>query len=505
MWKPSVTNIEKMKNVLLVVLFLMTILLLYFFWINDSMETIFKVSDERLASEFEYKTPLISQVVQPAEISVCFGNSDSYTKVPLEDTVRLWQSAINEFREFAKSDSILVEEITAEQYQEIMKYRSVQFRFDYDIPFNEFLEFENISLYQNLQPISGMNTLAYSDGIKENIFIYQKKENKYYRLVSNSKEFHGFSKIIEEIEDSDYITYYSSGTYFGIDKINLALIPLTLQTNLQEFSYELENKTNANNKEKLKKLSESFFGESFDFIRRIADSQGAIIYMYGYGEKVFSINMDGTFEYKEEKNVNNNVQLGFYDALDISLQFVASRGGWESLNGAKLTPYLRSAKIVEKDKKKVYLFTFGMQLNNHRIYYQEGEPIEIEIYGNQVIRYKRNMIDFDNSILKQLSNADYQEAFPAVNVPAVNYEYLKNLLEKQKMTQSKNEEDLTLKAMTFDDVAAEMQGMEVGYLKTIDFEERKLRLQPVWILKMKKVDVYFDLYDTAEPIGYTYR
>lgn len=508
MWKPNFKNIEKAKDILLVVLFLMTILLLYFFWRNDSFDTIFKLPKEQIAAEMEYKTPLpsISQIVQPEEISVCFGNTKPYTKVCLENNVTLWQSAIHQLKEFGKSETILVEEITKQQYQEIMKYRSVEFRFSYDIPFVEFLEHEKIKKYQNVEAILGMGTLAYSDGSKESIFIYQYKDDKYYRLVSNSKEFNGFSKIIDEIEASDYVTYHPSAKYFGINTNESTLIPVTLQSNLEAFSYQPENKGNENQKEKLKELSGSFFGESLDFVRRIVDSKGAVIYMYGYGQKVFTINTDGTFEYKEVESEVNNTNLGFYDALDTTLHFVANRGGWQSLNGARLTPYLKTAKIIEKDKKKEYIFTFGVLLNNHRIYYQKGgDPIVIQVYGNQVIHYKRNMIDFDNSLLDNMENVPYKETFPAVNVPAVNLEYLKDLIEKQEGDMPKNaDRNFYLQQITFDQIAEQIEGMEACYVRIMD-EEESPKLQPAWILKMKQMDVYFDLYNQAEPIGYTYR
>lgn len=505
--KKPYLNIEKVKDVILVVLFLMTILLIYFFWRNDSFDIIFQLPDERIASEMEYKTPApsLSQIIQPEEISVCFGNTGTYTKISLDNNVKLWQSAINQLRQFGKSETIFVEEITKEIYEEILNNRSIEYRFAYDIPFTQFLEYEKVKKYQSLEAISGMGSLAYFDGSKESIVIHQYKDDKYYRLASNNKEFSAFSNIIDEIEASNYIPYYPSKSYFGQSTNNSTLIPLSFQSNLQPFPYQLENKNNSNHNEKLKELSESFFGESFDFVRRMVDSKGAVIYMYGYGQKVFTMNIDGSFEYKEEENNSSEMNLGFYEALDTAVQFVANRGSWQSLNGAKLTPYLKNVKIIEKEKKKIYQFSFDMLLNNHRIYYQKGEAIFVEIHGSQVVHYKRNIIDFDNSMLNNLENAVYQETFPAVNVPAVNYIYLKNLLEKQNVNEQKNaERNYYLQKMTFEQVAAQIKGMEVGYIRLMN-EKDEFILKPAWIIRMEQMDVYFDLYNQAEPIGYSIR
>ena len=38
----------------------------------------------------------------------------------------------------------------------------------------------------------------------------------------------------------------------------------------------------------IKEFSQKFFGQSFDFVRRIEESNGTLIYMYGYGQKVLT-------------------------------------------------------------------------------------------------------------------------------------------------------------------------------------------------------------------------
>ncbi len=500
MKKPYLITIEKIKDAILVVLFFITILLIYFFWRNASFDIVFQLPNDPLASEMEYKSPppSLSQLLQPEEISVCFGSSGTYTKIGLEDNVNLWQSAINQLREFGKSETIFVEEISKEKYEEILKYRSIEYRFAYDIPFTEFLKYEDIKKYQSMEGISGMGSLAYFDGSKESIVIHQYKGDKYYRLASNNKEFSAFSSIIDEIESSGYDPYYTSQTIFGLKENNSTLIPVSLQANLQPFPYQLENK---HNKERLNELSASFFGESLDFIRRMVDSKGAVIYMYGYGQKVFTMNKDGSFEYKEEENENSD-NLGFYESLNAAVQFISNRGGWKSLNGAELTPYLKSVTIMEKDKKKTYQFTFGVSLNNHRLYYQKGDPLFIEIRGNQVTRYKRNMIDFDNNMLNNLEKSPYQETFPAVNVPAVNYEYLKKTLKNISDSTKNVEEKKYYNGMTFEEMAEKIEKMEVGYIRIME-DEDDFTLKPVWVIKTKEMNLYFDLYDQAEPVTYS--
>ena len=67
---------EKIKNVVLVVLFLFTILLLYFFWKDEELKE-FSLADLRFSDEKE-NVIAINDITVPSHIDICFGN-ETYT------------------------------------------------------------------------------------------------------------------------------------------------------------------------------------------------------------------------------------------------------------------------------------------------------------------------------------------------------------------------------------------------------------------------------------------
>ena len=283
-----------------------------------------------------------------------------------------------------------------------------------------------------------------------------------------------------------------------MDTDKLALLPLSIQSNLLEIPYKAE--TPALNKEKVLEMAESFFGESFDFVRKMTDSKSRTIYMYGYGQKTFTINNNGAFEYKEENDDTSTASLDFYDSLNTALRFVSAHGDWKSLDGSQLFPYLKNVETLESERKKGYRFTFGMKLEDYEVEYEAGDPVKIEIWGKQVTAYSRNLIHFDDSVINALRSAAYRDTFPAVNVVAVKYEYIDKLYSnktKNKFIPAGSESD-----GSFESVAEAIEDIKIGYVKKKDLQEQTV--VPVWILTLPGVDIYFDLY-TADPIGHRYQ
>ena len=477
--------IEKAKNISLVVLFLSTVLLLYFFWGNISFET------QTSNPSSDAKIPETAYLIQPNQITVNFG-ADSYTVIP-EGESDIWCNAakedcmVTEIDRFGQADNILVTEIPYSQYQEAMKYRSILASFNYNIPMADFCLNFNIEKPQSYDAIETVTSVGYSTGSPESLLIYDGKNEKYYWLATDS-DHTKFGALIDKIESSGYNIYYPAKTYLGGK--NDTLVPLTVNTNLKKFSFRQD--AYSYQTEKINTIAENFFGGNFDFVRKITEDNGTIIYMYGYGQNVLVANTDGSLEYKEEQTSNDSGQ-SFLDALKIGVQFVADHGSWESLGGAKLTPYLK-AVALNPNNKDGYRFVFGMEVNGTKLFYEESDPIIIDVNSGQVTYYKRNMIDFDQKDLDTIAASSADPAFSPINLIAQNYQYLYNIV-----IQSGGVNASLDQAAVFEDVASLITKMQVGYIRLADKESTEI--QPVWVVTLNGINVYFDLY-SAEPIGY---
>ena len=131
--------VEKIKSVVLVVLFLLTILLLYFFWEDVEIRD-FSLENLRFSTENELRnTVKVTDVILPSYINICFDN-DTYTKIS-NGRKTYWNgettSVFKAFQEVISSEDTYTEEITAMQYEEIMTFISLRAVFEYSLPFRE--------------------------------------------------------------------------------------------------------------------------------------------------------------------------------------------------------------------------------------------------------------------------------------------------------------------------------------------------------------------------------
>lgn len=489
--------IEKAKNFSLVVLFLSTVLLLYFFWGNISFDGL-RTSSARVSGE----VPNTVSMLKPEQIFVNFG-MDNYTVVRPDG---IWYndtdgSFVEKLGRFGPSENVLVEEITYVQYQKVMEFKSIWAEFNYDIPMADFCSNFNMKKPQSYDVIETVTAIGYSSAEEgKSLYIYDGKNQKYYRLVADAKDTKGdeisvgeeFSALIDSIEAEGYNIYYPIGSILGTIKNN-TLVPLSVESNLKSFPFRQD--IYSYQTEKISALAERFFGGNFDFVRRLKEESGTVIYMYGYGQNVLIVNTDGSIEYKEEP-LGGRTEQSFTGALETALSFVASHGSWESREGTEIPLYLKDV-VPLSSKGKGYRFIFGMEVNGNRLYYEHGDPIVVDVTYGQVTYYKRHIINFDPEDIKAIeaAAADADDAFSAVNLIAQNYRYIYDILLQSDEVIADADQ-----TVTFEDVASLVNNMQIGYLKQADKEITEIR--PVWVVTAINTDVYFDLY-TAEPIGHS--
>lgn len=492
MSKPSV--IENIKNISLVVLFLTTVLLLYFFWGNISFDGLKSPSDQVTGEVTE-----TVDILKPEQIILNFG-ADNYTVVPPGE---LWyndnekDSFVEELIRFGPAENILVEEITYEKYQQVKGIKSIWASFNYAIPISEFCSNFGLTKPQSYDVIDAVTEVGYSTADRGNsLFIYDGKNGKRYRLLAEDpKDFDNkgnteFPALIDSIEAEDNNIYYSIGSVMDI--ANDTLVPLSVEANLRSFPYLQD--IYSYQTEKVKAMAEMFFGRNFDFVREIKEENGTVVYMYGYGENVLIVNTDGSVEYKETQLDGNHTEQSFSGALETALQFIASHGSWESFEGAKLTPHLKDA-VPLPNNEKGYRFTFDMEIDGNRLYYEEGDAVTVDVISGQVIYYKRHFIDFDYEDIEAVETNIAENAFSSVNLIAQNFRYIHDILYQSGQVKATTDE-----AVMFEEVSSAVNNMQIGYVKLAD--EEITEIQTAWVVTVNNTEIYFDLY-TADPIGYS--
>jgi hypothetical protein len=493
---------ERLKNVLLVVLVLSTILLLYFLW-NDDAGVVFRVPDA------DVETISVRSVLYPERIVVNFG-AENYT-LPA-DTAALWYGVegsdapafMHGLAAFLASENIAVGAISKADFLDVMRARSVRADFSFAIPMADFCTEFGLPRPASINVIDAFTCAAYSEASPESLFLCDAPGDRYYRLAVEGEA--GFKDLIASVESADNASYYPLKTFSGVE--NDTMLPLDLGADKAptELSYVRGvDPSDESDEGRMREMTQAFFGKRFDFTRKITEGDGTIVYMYGYGEKVLVIKRDGSLEYSAAAPERGGATT-FFGALTTALAFAASHGEPDVRAAAPKRIYLKDAQVAFADGLRTYRFSFGLEIDGHTVYYADSEPLIVEVTGQQVDYYKRDMID-------GLSRgaADETPAAGAAYAPfdllTEHFAYIYERLSARDLVAALELDD---DERMFERVAESVTGLSSGLLRLSegDLGERgtqgafadEQRLLPVWMLSAAGLDFYFDLY-TGAPAG----
>ena len=482
MKKSANSVIEKIKSVALVVLFLWTILLLYFYWEDLRFENL---SLDGLHLPFENGSEQrlqVTDIVIPGHIDVCIGN-DTFTKLESEK-IACWDSGsvsiLSLFRQVLSSEDTYIEEISKQQYEEIMKYESVRAVFDYTLPLREYCEVLEVRVPPTVEGLKNLSEIGFSAGSSESTFLYDRSTNRYYRIVSDVSADELLKKTAE-MAASENLTYYPISSLVGQELSARVLVPAILTADLTEESVRL-----ADEEDPVPEIAaRSFFTDTFDFVRKIEEQSGKTIYMYGYGERTLIVDTDGSIEYKADAPERSTDR--YFTALERVLAKLSEQKLLFGEGSAELSLRLTYAEALAGGG---YRFEFGVTVDGENLYLEDGRLIEAEVSGDQITYFKCRKLVFDNG-----TRGEMAEAMSPINVVAENYEILYALMSGTRAEKSVPERETE---EHFDAVVQAISDMDYGYV--LPRGETILRPCYTVFLNAGNLEVYFDLY-TAEYLG----
>lgn len=473
---------EKIKSFVLVVLFLSTILLLYFFWTD---------ADTRFGAKPQPADKIASLPLETLMLPSYFlagTGADAFE--PLDSDI---SKVIACLQSISVSENALIEVITKEQYEESLSFPSLKVGFNYAIPFSGFCEQFQIKKMSGSDGISTLSEIVYSTGNEGSLLIYDKKKEAYFRTLGEVKTepFVPLKSLLSTALSDGISTSYPLWTYIGKTVGNRTLVPLTLNSTAKDFPCLSD--LDLVSPEKTTVLTQEFFGNSFDFVRKIEEEKGTVIYMYGYGEKVLILNVDGSMVYKEEHDNKGASNPDFFTSLKTATGFIAEHGGFETLDGMTLTPYLQDV-VQDPENLKGYRFIFSYKIDENHMYYQNSYPLIVEVSGGKVTYFFRHFITYDADAMKNTK----EEAFSAINMLAQNYSDIASVLRKE----GKIEARKGLTPSTFEEISKEITRIEHGYV-LLSAEHPSL-VKAVWVVTLDDIEFYYGLFD-AKPWGYSLR
>lgn len=456
--------IENIKNILIAVLFISAVLLLSFFWKDMSLNDL-----ENLAmgmQESDSYRPELSELTRPGQIEVSFG-SGVYTVIsadwqlsahgidvninktsdadgttdgePQAQGIGTGKTAgtgitddgIYEYlrvlmSQYMTQPDISQEKIEKSQYDEVMSYPSVTAAFSFDIPFSDFLKNNGIEPPQGSGSVTNVTEISFSAASSENVFIYDGSEKAYYRFVTADEEFADrmaseLSALISGIEATNITAYYTIENLAGIK--NDTLIPVYQKDTVKSLSCESE--FSINDASEIRRYEQMFFPSGLDFVRKITENKGSLIYTYGYNQKMLILDETGQISYSEELDSTHYSDIGFYEGLEEAVEYVQTHGGWSPMISEKAVPYLSQVSRITSDdgKYKGYRYEFSIKLKGVPVSFTAGAMLSIDVYGSQITSYQRDIV-----ALSQKDDSDTIEVINAIDVITSEYEEIGNIL-----------------------------------------------------------------------------
>lgn len=470
---------ERFKTLLLTVLFILSLGLTQQLWMGvpaaeilPSTKTV-ENNDNNETNTYDMTT-LMMNVISPQGFTVNFGGG--YHTVFFSDGYNIWLEAIPILSAYFNQEVVL-EEITQERWISINDFRSVRLDFDYDMPLSvlkTIVQGKDMGLAGKISTLRSIVIPVTEEGT---LYIGNSIENKYYRVKIDQVD-GDIAEVIRAVEENGFDHYFAIKDIMGGE--NNTLMPIELNENIPKIKVVQE--MDPSNMRQIEPIAGTFFGENFDFVRKITETSGAVIYMYGYGQKTLKVDASGILEYNEEvdnQRLSSSVELS--EALRIAVRFVTEHADWPK------DAYLK--EIIEKDKKKSYIFIFGYRINGLPVHFYEKivpAPIEVEVTGRQVTRYRRYVKreKIDVSFLEKLDN---DKILSPQQILDKNFEDIKSLFIRADEENKRKEEKELLR-----EILSSIYDVKLGYYDQPMGERDKLI--PIWIMKVNNYLYYFDAY-----------
>ncbi|QZY55149.1 two-component system activity regulator YycH [Crassaminicella profunda] len=471
---------ENFKTILLTMLFILSVALNQQLWERISLTKI--IPSIRQTETIEVKSQgnidNISDILSPQSFCINFGGG-LHTLI-YADGYGMWNGTLQTLKDEIHKEDIKVEQINKDLWEEARKFRSIEMKFGYNMPVN--LLREIIEEEERIDKVEAFDSILISSKDDTSIYMANQAEGNYY-IIKSKQTNNPVLNIIKNIEENGYDAYYATQDIYPVENKNL--MPIELNDDIHEVKVVQE--IDPTNEGQVESFAGTFFGENLDFVRKIRETSGSVIFMYGYGQKELKIDDLGVLQYIEkidpEKSSKN---ISSEDALKIALRFINDHGSW-----ANTDVYLKNVEVTQKNR---YIFSFGYRINGLPVYYKTenkqkmmDEAVQVEVLGEQVVYYKR-FLKREKIAIKLLEKQENMTVLSAPQILDMNFSFIKgDFLRTIDKDVTMDQEDISEK------VLSSIRQVEIGYYNRLAQEPNKLI--PIWIIKTDNMIYYFDGYN----------
>ncbi|MTI66282.1 MAG: hypothetical protein FH753_06745 [Firmicutes bacterium] len=472
---------DRLKTAVLVTLFALSVLLAQRLLVDIPFNIMpsFGQLNDTPKQEYDY---FLSDIISPERFLVTYG-INNHRILYGNNTHNLWTDSKVVLKKIFNKENSDIELIEKKEYIQYKNKRSIVLQFKEQIPSQVISKM--LGIYT---PSSIHNQIGYVEDIyirlgSKGLFIFTDGE-KYLKVENPEISIESIAKTIKDIENNseeEYVTYYPGRTMFGAQEDVYAPAPNSMVNTLPDV-YAKSGVIGKKDKE-MESMIENFFDKDIDYIRKVVENNGSVIYMYDPQGLVISPN--GVLEYFNEIE-EPVLERDLYESLTTAVDFIKENNRWPT--GA----YLTDIEKIESKGNKGYRFNITYRVNNKPVVLNKNSmenlkglkaPIEIEVYNEYVKNYKEYLRDEDIGIYRssiyKTQKAKVPEDVIRENIDLIKYIYAK-------------ETGVTEKEVEILEILSSIKKISLAYYDPC--ERTKGQIMPgVWIIKIGETEYIFDI------------
>lgn len=472
---------EQFKSVVLIGL-IITSLVLSRWVLYDGLKTNLSKSDES-----DLKTVSINSYINPQSYFISFGGM-SYTKVyDQEIRHRIWEN-VQPYIYATLTNYSQVESIDEKAYVEAFSKKSILLKMPLELRLEDMERiYGQETVPEEVADLIPAEFLIVSDE-SSSLLLHDRQSGKYYRFTSLTKT-HDIPELIGGIQSMEYIEYRKISDRFSLEStvsedenyLNYTLIPYQYDYLVPNLEIQSEVSLGSEQfEDQIREVAKSVFGNRFDFIKRLEDINGSVIFMYGYGDKALTVTKEGKVSYHQKYDSTNSKEYDVSQALSLACGKLEQFGVLPS--GVNLVKY----KSDSDSGILTHTFSFTYKLGNYEVMPLNPKKADIQVVvkGNQVVSIEKNVKAYVSETLLENSLSydkmyDIDECITS-NFLEVSIYYL----------QDNNIYDASMNSIQYYfSIRSAISKIELNY-----YQSDESHMIPVWVIEISGRTYLFDAY-----------
>jgi regulatory protein YycH of two-component signal transduction system YycFG len=408
---------EKVKNLILTSLVLMSVFFTVQLWLDVPIERIFSrpSTASGQGSEEDYN---LSDFVLPRWIVVNFGGPSrtklfmgSSTYKQYEDIYRETVDVVGYI--FEHTEELLFTQVDAEELTQARLDKSIVLEYNDSFDIELIRDAFGVGLDGDKSPIRRIKSITLTFASQNQVLIEDEYMGVIYRTVL-PVSVNGLVELVNRLEDRDPVKYWSLGRDINYGANDNLYVPLDMSS----FSLSVctaEKELDVGEHDRMEVLASKFF-EDMSIVRKITETNSSLVFTDGHS--ALRIASTGAIEFQVYSNMGIG-QTGddFTRVMNNALNFVESHGGIPE------QMFLEEVSEITKGQMKGYVLKFNYAYDGMPFVYSQDfgqKPIEVTIINGRVTNYRRLLYRITKARVENRSLINPIEAF---NVIALETQY----------------------------------------------------------------------------------